>query len=305
MTILTKLPSEAEKKKEAEAGGGGGGAPLVQVEIDVTTARPRDEPDLHLAYVSLSGRVMRLSRATYLCLVLCLTLATMLGLMAALHVYRSAFIRSRNYCGMYRVPLNHGIMPENTLVAANFHNPREEDDTFKLNMFALFNNNPPESLTTQHTSKPKDFEFDFELDLEQNEFESFELPEIFLGRYMHDFKVNHTVIIDTLGKKCFLMNLDRNLIPAPKNVFDILLKMREGDFDVDYEEIRKTYRVAGPALDHFKPSHGSFIPEACGDKPTFRIEESLIVKRDAARTSAKYGEYVGNKLITYTIQGAN
>ena len=29
-------------------------------------------------------------------------------------------------------------------------------------------------------------------------------------------QVNHTVIIDTLGRKCFLMGLDRALIPAPK-----------------------------------------------------------------------------------------
>lgn len=298
MTILTKLPSEAEKKKEAEANA----APLVQVDMESegNQGQGGDEPDLHLAYVSLSGRVMRLSRATYLCLVLSLTLATMLGLMAALHVYRSAFIRSRNFCGTYRVPLTHGIIPENTVVAANFQNPREEDDTFKLSMFALFNANPP---APQLKANQRDFEFDFELDLDQNEFESFELPEIFLGRYMHDFKVNHTVIIDTLGKKCFLMGLDRNLIPAPKNVFDILLKMREGDFDIDYEEIRKSYRVAGGALDSFLPSHGTFIPDACRDKPTYRIEETIVVKRDADSHSSKFGEYVGSKLITYDIQG--
>ena len=99
-------------------------------------------------------------------------------------------------------------------------------------MFALFNNHPPSP--PHKMGADKDFEFDFELDLEQNQFESFELPEIFLGRYMHDFKVhkqnlplnessltehmqvNHTVIVDTLGKKCFLMALDRALIPAPK-----------------------------------------------------------------------------------------
>ena len=51
--------------------------------------------------------------------------------------------------------------------------------------------------------------------------------------------MNYTVIIDTLGHKCFLMSLDRNIIPAPKNVFDILAKMRDGAFDIDYEEIRK------------------------------------------------------------------
>lgn len=304
MTILTKLNSEAEKKKEAEANS----APLVQVDVESDKSQGEapagvDEPDLQLAYVSLSGRVMRLSRATYLCLILSLTLATMLGLMAALHVYRSAFIRSRNFCGTYRVPLTHGIIPENTVVAANFQNPREEDDTFKLSMFALFNANPP-SQPQRITKDSKDFEFDFELDLDQNQFESFELPEIFLGRYMHDFKVNHTVIIDTLGKKCFLMGLDRNLIPAPKNVFDILLKMREGDFDIDYEEIRKTYRVAGSALEGFLPSHGTFIPEACRDKPTYRIEETIVVKRDVHRPkTTMFGEYVGSKLITYEIEG--
>jgi len=295
MTIVTKLPSEAEKKKEAEANE----VPLVQVEEPAQEVEPAD---LQLAYVSLSGRVLRLSRATYLCLVLSLTLATMLGLMAALHVYRSAFLR-RNYCGMYRVPLSHGILPENILVAANFQNPREEDDTFKLNMFALFNNNPP---TPAHREgNNRDFEFDFELDLDENQFESFELPEIFLGRYMHDFKVNHTVIIDSIGKRCFLMGLDRSLIPAPKSVYDILLRMREGDFDIDYEEIRKSYRVAGPAIQEFAPTHGSFIPEACEDKPTFRIEETVIVKRSAGKSGnrAMFGEYVGNKLITYNIQG--
>jgi len=294
MTIVTKLPSDAEKKKEAEANG----EPLVQV--DVEEPAEQEPADLQLAYVSLSGRVLRLSRATYLCLVLSLTLATMLGLMAALHVYRTAFLR-RNYCGMYRVPLNHGVLPENILVAANFQNPREEDDTFKLNMFALFNNHPPSP--PHKMGADKDFEFDFELDLEQNQFESFELPEIFLGRYMHDFKVNHTVIVDTLGKKCFLMALDRALIPAPKSVYDILLRMREGDFDIDYEEIRKSYRVSGPALEDFTPAHGSFIPEACEDKPTYRIEETLLVKRSAGGSGSRFGEYVGNKLITYSIHG--
>jgi len=110
------------------------------------------------------------------------------------------------------------------------------------------------------------------------------------------------VIIDSIGKRCFLMGLDRSLIPAPKSVYDILLRMREGDFDIDYEEIRKSYRVAGPAIQEFAPNHGSFIPEACEDKPTFRIEETVIVKRSAGKR-AMFGEYVGNKLITYNIQG--
>jgi len=302
MTVVTKPLTAAEKKKEAEANS----SPLVQVELE-DEQQPQqavDEPDLHLAYLSMAGRVRRLSRANHMCLALCLTIVTMLGLMAGMHVYRTIFIR-RNFCGTYRIPLNHGIMPENTLVAANFQNPSEQDDAFKLNMFALFNHELPR-LEEDVEKKIKDFEFDFELDMDSNEFESFELPEIFLGRYMHDFKVNYTVIIDTLGRKCFLMSLDRNIIPAPKNVFDILAKMRDGAFDIDYEEIRKTYRIAGPAITQFDSTHGSFIPDACSSKPTYRLEElvgNVVVKRDAGTQGSgdKFGEFVGSKLIKYNI----
>merc|ERR1719470_772054 len=169
--------------------------------------------------------------ANHMCLALCLTIVTMLGLMAGMHVYRTVFIK-RNYCGTYRIPLNHGIMPENTLVAANFQNPSEEDDAFKLNMFALFN---------------------------------------------HEL---------------------------PKNVFDILAKMRDGAFDIDYEEIRKTYHVNGPALTQFDSSHGSFIPDACSTKPTYRLEElvgNVLVKREVGSSGEKFGEFVGSKLIKYNI----
>ena len=38
------------------------------------------------------------------------------------------------------------------------------------------------------------FQFNWEVDPEQDIFESFELPEIFLGRYMHDFKVKIIVL---------------------------------------------------------------------------------------------------------------
>ena len=32
------------------------------------------------------------------------------------------------------------------------------------------------------------FEFDFDVDVEEENYEMIELPEIFFGRYMHDFK---------------------------------------------------------------------------------------------------------------------
>ena len=67
-------------------------------------------------------------------------------------------------------------------------NPRDYDDAFKLNMFALFNHEVPK-IAKEVQEQVKDFEFDVELDMDSNDFETFEMPEIFLGRYMHDFKV--------------------------------------------------------------------------------------------------------------------
>lgn len=109
MTVVTKPLTAAEKKKEAEANS----SPLVQVcglsttylnclqicvnfkpQQDVAVPVPtqgKDEPDLRLTY--LNGRVRRMSRANHLCLALCLTLVTMLGLMAAMHIYKTLFIR--------------------------------------------------------------------------------------------------------------------------------------------------------------------------------------------------------------------
>jgi len=290
MTIVTKpLTAFKEKKDEADA------AALVSVET-----KTEEEEN-----VSVPGRVQRLGRTNHVCLVLSLAVMTLMGLMVGLHVYRSVFMK-RVYCGTYRIPLNHGVMPENTLVAANFQSPRMADDPFKMDMFALFNHEMSDTDTFQDKETIKEFEFDVELDMENNVMETLELPEIFLGRYMHDFKINQTVIVDTLAKRCFLMKLDRSIIPAPRSIYEILSKMRNGAFDIDYEEIRKSYRITGPPVQAFDRSHGAFIPDVCSSKITYNLEEldrSHIVKRDVGLGSSgnKFGEFVGQNLITYDI----
>jgi len=304
MTIITTL-SSTEKQKEAEANL----SPLVKDGVDCEVGPSNDTTDDVRA---ITRRAARLSRAHRVCVALTLLAITSLGFMAGLHVYKSMYAR-RSWCGAMRIPLSHGIQPENTLIAANFQNTPDLDEVKKLNMFAMFDHEIANELVDQNRReqfqelaavKTPNFEFDFEIDTEEEQFETFELPEIFLGRYMHDFKVNYTVIIDPLGQRCLLMRLDRSLIPAPRNVFDILSRMRSGEFDIDYEEIRRTYQISGPAVAQFGPSHGDFIPDACAAKTTFQLEElvgDLIVKRDVENT--KYGEFVGSKLIKYNIVG--
>ena len=58
--------------------------------VQVMVGDEVDNKDLQLAYL---GRVRRLSRANQICVALCLTIVTMLGLMAGMQVYRSLFTR--------------------------------------------------------------------------------------------------------------------------------------------------------------------------------------------------------------------
>lgn len=299
MTIVTKpLTAFKEKKDEADAAG------LVSVETGPDEQETAAQPQ-----ISVSNRVHRLGRTNHVCLVLSLAVISLMGLMVGLHLYRSVFMK-RVYCGTYRIPLNHGVMPENTLVAANFQSPKMAEDPFKMDMFALFNHEMSDPDAFEEKEPIKEFEFDVELDMEDNVMETLELPEIFLGRYMHDFKINQTVIVDTLAKRCFLMKLDRTLIPAPRSIYEILAKMRNGAFDIDYEEIRKSYRISGPPVLEFDRSHGAFIPDVCSSKITYNLEEidrSYIVKREVGLGSSgnKFGEFVGSHLITYDIVNIN
>ena len=107
-------------------------------------------------------------------------------------------------------------------------------------MFALFNHDVTD-VDRIFGDNMRSFEFDVELDLEDDMMETLELPEVFSGRYLHDFMVNLTVIVDTLGRRCFIMKLDRKNIPKPKNIFDYLNKEREGVYEVDYEEIKQVF----------------------------------------------------------------
>ena len=150
------------------------------------------------------------------------------------------------------------------------------------------------------------FEFDFDVDVEEESYEMVELPEIFLGRYMHDFKQNLTLIIDSLRERCYVFNLDRTLIPPPRNMFDMIQKMRHGVYDVDFQEIRKNYRVIGDELTSLG-GLGHLVHRACANLQTYKLEElvgDVMVKRSTPGME-KFGEFTGSAIIQYHIAGLN
>jgi len=294
MTILTK-PFTGALAKKPEAGTDDDKL-LIKVEADGVEAEPED-----LSFIQ--ARTRRIGRMTNCCLVLSLTIMTVLGIIAGLHVYR-VFVVRKNYAGMCRVPLRE-LFPENAMIGANL---RARDDEPQITMFGqdlpFIKENFMRPQRLELGSSPRDFEFDFDIDVENEEYELLELPEIFLGRYMHDFRANYTVIIDTLGSNCFVLNLDRALVPAPSSMMDMIHKIKHGLYDIDFRNIKKNYRIINQVVEDLS-GFGHFIPRACGNKQTYRLEElvgDVVVKREAESSSlTRFGEFTGGNLIQYNI----
>jgi len=315
MTIVTKpLTAVKEEKKEAE-----------EALVDVKVEQPIEEADLQLESVAVTSRVRRLHQHNLAFLALCLGFISLIGFMAGVHLYKSMFMK-RVFCNSYRVPLPLRNIKENSLIGGKFQNsfdgglprdPQVPEET----LFALFNHHITDD-DFKIFDDVNDFEFDVELDLEDNAMETFELPEVFSGRYLHDFMVNLTAIVDVVGRRCFLMKLDRNLIPKPRNILDYLNKERDGVYDLNYEEVKKSYIISGPRVETFDLSHGRFIPDACYDKRTFGLQEAESVllesmdeeilenfeqvehgisKREVALAHGEFGEFVGDRIIKYNI----
>lgn len=150
-------------------------------------------------------------------------------------------------------------------------------------------------------------ELDYELDLDLEEFESLQLPEISHGRYLHDFKVNKTAIIDPDGKRCFVMPLNREEISPPRSLMDIISKLKNGAFELDLDEIRHDTRVVQPPLESLD-GYGIFIERSCFSYKTYRLEEvtstKILVKRSADNMGEPlhgFVEFAGKSLIKYNI----
>lgn len=61
-------------------------------------------------------------------------------------------------------------------------------------------------------------------------------------------QTNQTGIIDPDGNRCFVMPLDRDRIPKPRNLYEVLQSMKSGKYDLDIEEVRMDTRVILPPV---------------------------------------------------------
>ncbi|XP_074599337.1 integral membrane protein 2B-like [Brevipalpus obovatus] len=148
----------------------------------------------------------------------------------------------------------------------------------------------------------KFFDEEFDFDPESPFFERIEVPDFSdgrRGRYVHDFVVNKTGIVDLEEDRCFVLPLNRSMVYPPHSSIDLIIKLKSGFYDVDTEIVRESYRVVTPPITDIKPL-GYYIARECEKFPTYRLEKvtSPIVKRDTHIDGVKsvFTEFAGAKI---------
>merc|ERR1719369_595279 len=87
--------------------------------------------------------------------------------------------------------------------------------------------------------------FSFEYSEEEETLEMLQMPELSKGRYIHDFLMKKTLIVDSDNDRCFFTDLDENEIQKPRNICQMLNGIGKGGvYKMDLNEVRKeTYAI--------------------------------------------------------------
>lgn len=92
------------------------------------------------------------------------------------------------------------------------------------------------------------------------------------SRIIHSFSVRKTAIEDLDNHRCYVMDLDEKLVKPPTNVWELIVKIRRGDYFPQEEVIRRTMRVdEGPLTLGQLREFGPWIYNACEALPTFTL----------------------------------
>uniref|UniRef100_A0A0P4WFS7 Integral membrane protein 2 n=1 Tax=Scylla olivacea TaxID=85551 RepID=A0A0P4WFS7_SCYOL len=308
MTIVTKPKTDMKPLVRHDLEGG------KCVVVDPSAAAAMDEE----AWLSSAARC-RVSTATSVCVSITILLIISIGIFGGVYLYRQfkahephfSMQRShfRGWCGIPydREELLHPKLPLGGSPAM-FGG--------RINIF--------KDSTSQEQEKVDDnvewfskrmFKEEFELDLEGNDHEEIHVPDFGLrrhSRFIHDFKVNKTGIIDFTSRRCYVMPLDRSHVLPPRSVRDLIDKMWMGYYTVDTQVVRETMHVVGPRVKDYQPL-GVYITKSCASYPTYNLERLYIhdVKKrsvdligEEREEPVQFAEFAGKNIIHYIILGA-
>lgn len=120
------------------------------------------------------------------------------------------------------------------------------------------------------------FKEEIELGLaDEDPFSKIDIPDFRdgrTGRFYHDFKFNQSAIVDVEAGRCFVMPLDRSTVELPRNFFDLIMKMRKGEYNIDTTVVKKNMRVVLPAVSDMS-TIAPGIADECEGKRTYMLEK--------------------------------
>uniref|UniRef100_A0A1W7RAB1 Integral membrane protein 2 n=1 Tax=Hadrurus spadix TaxID=141984 RepID=A0A1W7RAB1_9SCOR len=273
MTIITQPITEKKLSKQQE--------PLVKNEAPVAG---RDAEEGRPVVVTMHAHVRRVSSTTTLCVFITALLVLTTGIIGGIYLYKQlAHYRLRHFRGWCTIPYIQDKQNGHRNEALKTYNQLSTQmDTFSLS--------------------DSNFEEEVDIDIEYEQYEKIEVPDFShgrRGRFIHDFSMNETGIIDVDGHRCFVMPLNRSLVLPPRSLFDLIVKMRTGYYDVDTEIVRKKMQAVTPPIKDFK-SVGYYIARECATMPTYRLErvKSPVFKRSVEDVNEKsvFREFAGNKI---------
>lgn len=277
MTIITQPLTEKKLAKSPQA------KPLVQHESG-------NECDVEGSPVIVTMRARRVSTTTTLCVFFTAFLVLATGIVGGVYLYRQfTHYKVRRYRGWCGVPY----------VADSKMPPvMSGSDFLRQNRNGAL---PDVASAIMDSVKDNFFQERFDLDLEYEQYEEIEVPDFShgrRGRFIHDFAANKTGIVDVEGRRCFVMPLNRSLVLPPHSLFDLIVKMRAGYYDVNTEIVRERMRVVTPPILDFRDV-GYYIARECSSLPTYRLERMTVpvFKRSLDQQHhAVFVEFAGNHI---------
>uniref|UniRef100_A0A023G7H1 Integral membrane protein 2 n=1 Tax=Amblyomma triste TaxID=251400 RepID=A0A023G7H1_AMBTT len=280
MTIITQPLTEKKLAKSPQA------KPLVQHESG-------NEGDIEGSPVIVTMRARRVSTTTTLCVFFTAFLVLATGIVGGVYLYRQfthyKVRRFRGWCGVPYV--SDSKMPP-VMSASEFLRQSSRGGS---------GSSPEVGSSIMDPVRNNVFQEQFDLDLEFEQYEEIEVPDFShgrRGRFIHDFAANKTGIVDVEGRRCFVMPLNRSLVLPPHSLFDLIVKMRAGYYDVDTEIVRERMRVVTPPILDFRDV-GYYITRECSALPTYRLERMTmpVFKRSLHEIHhTVFVEFAGNKV---------
>ncbi|XP_029178841.1 integral membrane protein 2C [Nylanderia fulva] len=304
MTVITKAITEKKASDKMEQ-------PLFVEEkstdaskADPEAARPRPKCKSTGHYFVSKRNMHRLHLTATLLLFLVGLMILLIGVIGGLYIYKQ-YARTQMHrfrTGWYSIPydssnkasygsngVHQGLLADSDLFTKSLRNMEQNALDIASHLDHDINNF---------------FKEKFEIDLENEHYEKIDVPDFRggrQGRFIHDFNINKTGIIDIDGQCCFVMPLNRQRVLPPRNMYDLLRKMYNGYYEVDTAIVRETMKVVTPPITDMSVV-GTYIARECKDLPIYmlkKVDASSVVKRSAS--SGVFGQFAGNSIMEVDI----